>query len=139
MNQISLLLYWGHVMGNLGGLFIFLGCVSMLVAVVTYIIHYITIAEFLDKVKYKGIDNDEGEATWLKHKPRLPFVILPFGFLLWIAAAFCPDQDTVYAIAASQLGEQALNTPLAGKAEKALEGWLDKQISPPAPTPAKGD
>lgn len=29
------------------------------------------------------------------------------------------------------MGEKALKTPLAGKAEKALESWLDKQITNP--------
>lgn len=47
--------------------------------------------------------------------------------VLSLTGAVLPSRDTMYAIAASQVGEQALKTPLAEKAEKALEAWLNKQ------------
>lgn len=40
-----------------------------------------------------------------------------------------PDDETVYAIAASEMGESALNTETGGKAVKALNAWLDRQIA----------
>lgn len=41
----------------------------------------------------------------------------------------CPTSSTVYAIAASEMGEEVITSPTAGKAAKALDAWLDKQIS----------
>lgn len=45
-----------------------------------------------------------------------------------ILCALIPTKDTVYAIAASEMGEQALNTKTGGKAVEALNAWLDRQI-----------
>lgn len=44
-------------------------------------------------------------------------------------AVFLPGKQAVYAIAASEFGEEALKTPEANKARAALNAWLDKQIS----------
>lgn len=49
-----------------------------------------------------------------------------------VATAALPDRNTVYAIAASELGERALETPTASKAVAALNAWLDRQIQAPA-------
>lgn len=46
-----------------------------------------------------------------------------------LVASVLPGRDTVYAIAASEMGEQLINTPAAGKAVKALDAWLDRQIA----------
>lgn len=46
-----------------------------------------------------------------------------------VIAAFLPSRETVYAIAASEMGEELLKTPTAAKATKALDAWLDKQIT----------
>lgn len=59
------------------------------------------------------------------------FVALAVGAIFWTTAVALPAKDTVLAIAASEMGERALNTPTAGKAFKALDAWLDKQIDPP--------
>lgn len=74
-----------------------------------------------------------------KERPLRPKIALyiTMGVLLGFGAALLPGRDTVYAIAASEMGEQALKTPLAGKAEKALEAWLDHQIATNEPAPAK--
>jgi len=39
-----------------------------------------------------------------------------------------PSKETVYAIIASEYGEQLLHTQTASKAKKALDAWLDKQV-----------
>lgn len=108
MNQLSWLLYWGNVAGNLGQLFgisgvilLFAGCGVVLFASSSY------------------------------ESLNLKWAILPFclSFILWFGAALMPNQTTVYAIAASQMGEQALKSPIVGKAGQALTAWLDKQIA----------
>lgn len=136
MNQLSLLMYWGGVAGNFGGLSIFLGIVFVVVAVITYIIHMLMINDLAFSLRYTNDNSAEIKAIWEKEKPRLPYVWLVLGVLLWVLSAFCPDKDTMYAIAASQMGEKALQSPLAGKTEKALESWLDRQLTPAVdPTP----
>ncbi|CDO34890.1 hypothetical protein SPHV1_2140002 [Novosphingobium sp. KN65.2] len=45
-----------------------------------------------------------------------------------ITASVIPSRNTIYAIAASELGEDVLKSQTAGKALKALDAWLDKQI-----------
>lgn len=59
---------------------------------------------------------------------------------LWITAAclavlacILPSRTTVYAIAASEMGEKAFNTETGGKAVKALNAWLDRQIAAEEP------
>lgn len=46
-----------------------------------------------------------------------------------VIAALLPSKETVYAIAASEMGEELLKTPTSAKATKALDAWLDKQIA----------
>jgi ABC-type transport system involved in cytochrome bd biosynthesis fused ATPase/permease subunit len=42
-----------------------------------------------------------------------------------------PSTNTIYAIAASELGEEALKSSTATKAQQALDAWLEKQIEQP--------
>lgn len=51
-------------------------------------------------------------------------------------AAIIPSSGTIYAIAASETGEDVLKSDTGGKAVKALNAWLDKQI---AGEPEKGE
>jgi len=53
-----------------------------------------------------------------------------WGFIsvvLFLMAALIPSKETMYAIAASELGEKLLHTETVSKAQKALEAWLDSQ------------
>lgn len=77
-------------------------------------------------------------AYWIaEDKGRLPELYSFLRGLRWplavwaavlVSTNFIPSRDTFYAIAASEMGEQALKTPIATKAGKALEKWLDEQI-----------
>lgn len=113
MNQISLLLYWGNVFTNLGQYLIFIGLIFTAFTFALFI-------KYLDDRRVDMLKVKLDPKTWL-------FFILAVSS--WTTAVFVPSADTVYAIAASELGGQALKTPLAGKAEKALESWLDTQIT----------
>lgn len=44
-----------------------------------------------------------------------------------------PSKDTVYAIAASEMGESVLKSETGSLATQALNAWLKKQITPTAP------
>jgi hypothetical protein len=47
-----------------------------------------------------------------------------------VLSVVTPSRNTLYAIAASEMGERALQTATASKAVQALNAWLDKQITP---------
>lgn len=55
---------------------------------------------------------------------------------LWLPVAIAgvigvivPSSGTLYAIAASEMGENVLNSETGGKAVEALNAWLDRQIA----------
>ncbi len=141
MNNLSKLIYFGGVAGNFGIAFFFLG-LFCLIATGTYISYFIVMksdginsVQNLDSWRTAGLKESikdvEDKLSEVLKISRWPISAL--GFLtafFWLAAALMPGKDTVYAIAASQVGEQVLTTPLAAKAEKAIEGWLDKQVAP---------
>jgi hypothetical protein len=142
MNPLSKLLYFGNVAGNLGGFCVFLGIVFLIVAVVTFIVHNVMMGEILEKLKYSRGDDNELVKKAMKYH-IIPFWSPFFLFLsvvVWTLAAFTPSQDTVYAIAASEVVGKALASPLATKTEQALEAWLDskiKAVQAPPPTDSK--
>jgi len=110
MNSLSWLLYIAGVVGNLGGVLIFFTIVLSLVSLVIAIV-------YCD-------DYTEGRAKGFKIAGLMAGGAVFCIFL----AAFVPSKETVYAIAASEMGEEVLKTPTAQKAFKALDVWLDKQI-----------
>lgn len=106
MNELSWLLYLGNVSGNLQivfGILVFM-CIIIIFSIFAH--------------------SDIGQEKPVNWWP-FPLILIPV-FLILIA--ILPSQSTVYAIAASQIGQKALEMPLANKAEQALESWLDKQI-----------
>lgn len=48
--------------------------------------------------------------------------------ILGALAVVSPSKDTVYAMAASEVGEQVLKSPIVTKAAKSLEAWIDSKI-----------
>lgn len=64
----------------------------------------------------------ENPRPWLK---RIAIIVAAGALVLIVT----PSKNTMYAIAASEMGEQALQSPIATKASKALEKWLDDQIA----------
>jgi hypothetical protein len=139
VNQLSLLLYWGNVSGNLGASFCWMGFCAFVVAIIVGIFRIISWASIherlVDYMKYGK--SDVAELSLLTKQYKQPFLALPvclivLTFLLWTLACFAPSQETVYAIAASELGDRALHSQVVGSAEHALEAWLNRQISPPS-------
>lgn len=55
--------------------------------------------------------------------------LLPAAVAGLLVSSVVPSEETVYAIAASEMGEKALNSETGGKAVKALRAWLDRQIA----------
>jgi len=55
------------------------------------------------------------------------FLWLPVCFAVLVVIV-TPSKNTLYAIAASELGEKALQTSLAKKTVTAIENWIDSQV-----------
>jgi hypothetical protein len=117
MNSLSWMIYLADVVGNVGAI-----CGIILVVVG---IGLILVAIPLT------VDPDEHDAL------RRPW---RNGLVAWIVVAaissVIPSKDAIYAIAASEMGETALNSETGGKAVQALNAWLDRQIAGEA-EPAK--
>jgi hypothetical protein len=48
--------------------------------------------------------------------------------LLIAVSVLIPSKDTMYAIAASELGEEVVKSAIGQKSIKALEQWIDSQL-----------
>lgn len=127
MNQLSQLLYLANVSGNVGTLLALFG-VLVLIACVAF---FIQSCIYYDDISRWSADRTAGLKKFSK-SIHTSLKCLGLVLVLWVLAALCPSQDTVYAIAASELGGRALNSQTGGLAVQALNAWLKKQIAPPA-------
>lgn len=121
MNDLSFLIYWADVADSLDWFFQFLMGVSI-VGTIAWLLFGATIS-------------DEGPSPeeWRGWRKAGLLVLLPSFIVSAVLGSLVPSKETVYAIAASEMGERALNTPTATKAFQALEAWLDKQVNEARP------
>lgn len=118
MNTLSWLLYLADVADNLDWFFFLV----MLIAIIGTVIW---IAAALAASEDKNLPDD----FWPSWKKVGLWLLLPAFVLGVVLGSVIPSKDTVYAIAASEMGERALNTPTATKAFRALDRWLERQMS----------
>ena len=118
MNQLSWLLYLADVSASSEGWLIFFGVVAFVLGAISTII-------------YLGMKAD-GEEPPKIMAPLSGYSIVTVMICVLLSVTL-PSRETVYAIAASELGEQVLNSDTGQRAGRALNAWLDKQISAPAP------
>ena len=124
MNELSWLIYAADVSSGLSfvaGVFAFIGAIAVFV---------VTIYASFGKDDYYVKVGDE---HWLRFhdiqkKALTKWSRIPIAATL--VAALLPSSNTVYAIAASEMGEEVVKSETAGKAMKALDAWLDRQIAP---------
>ncbi len=66
--------------------------------------------------------------AWLEdNNPKyLKWNLVPV--LLIAVAVLIPSKDTMYAIAASELGEEVVKSAIGQKSIKAIEQWIDSQL-----------
>lgn len=133
MNELSWLIYAADVAGSVKGL----AAASVIVsgiAVPALGIAGLAAAEFENtEKKYRGTSLHEEEKesgyrsiknkVWSMIKPAIVTCIVSCSIL-----AVTPSQNTIYAIAASEVGERVITSETGGKAVKALNAWLDKQV-----------
>lgn len=108
MNSLSWMIYLAGVASGLGAAFVVFAVLSAMASLILVMAHFIEDANCL---------------RWLR-------VTLPCMLVLSVLSILTPDKETVYAIAASEFGEEALKSPEVSKARQALNAWLDKQIDP---------
>lgn len=112
MNDLSLALYWADALGSLDAVaisaFVLMSFISAMAAAATLLIY----------------DDDE-KSTVVKFVQRCILTLPIIGIMIVVT----PSKETVYAIAASEMTEQALKMPVANKAMQAVEKWIDKQLS----------
>lgn len=105
MNDLSWLIYFADLSSRLSVLSSITAFLSMFAAVVYSLYH--------------AIENEEFKVSY------------PLLSVFVVSALVCsvlPTRETVYAIAASELGEEVLKSSTATKAQQALDTWLDTQI-----------
>lgn len=117
MNSLSWLLYAADVSGQLD-LFLFCGaCLFALTSVFTLI----------GSVGGWDCESDEAKSAMWKHAK----IFLPCFCLFFIISGVVPSKETMYLIAASELGEAVLETPELDKVRQIINGKLDSFMEEP--------
>jgi hypothetical protein len=110
MNSLSWMIYLADVVGSIGVLFAI--SATLLAGAIAFSMLWAAIEE-------EDIRMCRPYVKWLA----------PAMVSLALIAALLPSRTTVYAIAASETGENILNSDTGNKAVSALNAWLDRQIA----------
>ena len=114
MNNLSWLLYLADVCDSFKGIVTGLLVLSCCGAVFLGVAILVLLVE------------ESTEKGWAIWRLTLKYVIGLFLFSS-ISMVLIPQKSTVYAIAASEVGEKVIESPTAKKAVDALNRWLDQQ------------
>lgn len=117
MNDLSWFIYLADVLEKLGDLFFGLSVIGFILLAIWGFLFLPMTAE--------GASRDTWKTYWFAGK-----ILIPVTLLLSVAATLIPSSTTMYAIAASEMGERLIHTKTFSKAEQALNAWLDRQIKP---------
>jgi hypothetical protein len=115
LNALSWLLYLASVVSSIDTL-------AFIVAVLSVPVFLAGLMVILGNTEEWDKSARDTGTSMIKHSITA-FVV---GSLLLIAL---PGRETIYAIAASEMGEELLNSETGSKAVKALDAWLDRQIA----------
>lgn len=63
-----------------------------------------------------------------KYPLKLTKWVYPIAAVMLIVSVLIPEKNTLYAIAASEMGEKVVESRLGQKAQQALEAWIDNQL-----------
>lgn len=123
MNSLSWMIYFADVVG---GALVILGLLMFATAIFAGGATAIGFFKREENRSYGAEDRDfqAGQRLFVAGRGKLWIPLV-----LAIAVVFTPSRETIYAIAASEMGETALNSETGGKAVQALNAWLDRQIA----------
>ena len=129
MNSLSWLIYMAQILTSLGYLFITLGTLALLA----------TIGGAVCMIVFTTFEHDKEAFAKTNRRGRvIVSIFAPMTVIFILVGNLLPDKDTLYAIAASQLGEQIVSSgdakALANDAYTALRVWLKKQIADDKPS-----
>jgi amino acid permease len=119
MNSLSWLIYLAGVVSSIGVIAAFVA----FVAFVTFFVGIIFYFQHPDDDEYDKPKRASGVS--MMKRSAIAFTVCS---LLMVVL---PGRDTIYAIAASEMGEELLDSETGSKAVRALDAWLDRQIDPP--------
>lgn len=133
MNKLSWLIYWADAGPHLAD---FVCWFSFLMFAITSFMLLLGLTGFFgDESKYNARENEDLlYAHELSPRFRKLWPITFVFFFLWGSSFFVPSKDTFYMIAASEAGEQAVQTPEFSKVRQVLNRWLNNEITPGSDT-----
>jgi heme/copper-type cytochrome/quinol oxidase subunit 2 len=116
VNTLSWLLYLADVSGTLS---VVVGLSALVLGITAVILNVVA-----------SVHQSNGEYSAKEYAATKPYArgTLIAAPILLLLACVVPSEDTVYAIAVSEMGEEVLKSETASKAQRALNAWLDKQI-----------
>lgn len=125
MNSLSWFLYWIDVLNSLNSVLVTASVLLMLSLIATWIFCSIAISDEHDTKTKSTLRQSRREWSW-----RFTLIAIACA----VIACFMPSKNTMYAIAASQAGEQIVKSEavqgMATDAQKALQQWIKRQIEP---------
>lgn len=125
MNDLSLLLYFAEVLNNVGIAITVLSLVGGIAAVGVMIPSAVTMQGNRKYNTQDHLDDDYSSArAWFQRSSRWSIVAL----CAFVLAMFLPSKQTVYLIAASEVGEETIQTPEFKKVRQLLNEYLDEQL-----------
>lgn len=111
MNTLSWMLYSIDVINNLS------------IALNIFVVCFFVILTFYFTNHAINADIYENHKFPFKH---LWVFVIPI--LLSVVLILLPPKSTMYAIAASEVGEEALKSEIGQKAQQAISNWIDSQL-----------
>ena len=116
MNDLSWLIYLADIAGSVGGLLTFLAVIAGATAVVSLIVTGIAVAD-------RHLETAAASRRIFRQA-------MPAGIVVGLIAGFMPGRQTVMMIAASEIGQRAVNSAsVAGVVDPSLEllkTWIAK-------------
>jgi len=128
MNDLSWLLYLAGIAKNIQDGLGFFGFLFFILFLIFTVVSIISAIQIGDNQFDMSDPNEVKVINWLKRTRIFAALTMLLFMTTCLSAGAIPDKQTIYAIAASEMGEEVIKTPQAQKAFKAIDIWMDKQI-----------
>jgi hypothetical protein len=119
MNSVSWFIYIAQVAGSLGAMFMAFGIIGLIGIGIYFLVGSI-------------VQSIESGDNWKPITVQMRYLVAVIGFIF--IGNLMPEKNTMYAIAASQVGEQIIKDEtvkgVASDATLALRQWIARQIDP---------